>query len=98
MVKHIVMFRLNGTPEERAALGAEFKVAIEALPQTIEQLDAVEVGLNDGPAAGNWDIVLTALCADYAALEAYAGHPAHLACVAIIKPAIAARACVDYIA
>lgn len=96
MVKHIVMFRLNGTPEERAALGAEFKTAIEALPSQIEQLDSVEVGLNDGPADGNWDIVLTALSADYEALNAYAVHPAHLACVAIIKPAIVARACVDY--
>lgn len=96
MVKHIVMFRLNGTKEERAALGAQFKAAIEALPAQIAELDAVEVGLNDGPASGNWDIVLTALCADYAALEAYSGHPAHLACVAIIKSAIDARACVDY--
>ncbi|MBD5163381.1 MAG: Dabb family protein [Bacteroidales bacterium] len=97
MVKHIVMFRLNGTPEEKAALGAQFKTAIEALPAQIEQLDAVEVGLNDGPAEGNWDIVLTALSADYEALNAYAVHPAHVACVAIIKAAINQRACVDYV-
>ncbi len=97
MVKHIVMYCLNGTLEDRAALSAQFKTAIEALPAQIEQLDAVEVGVNDGPAEGNWYIALTALCADYAALQAYAGHPAHLACVAIIKPAIAARACVDYV-
>lgn len=90
------MFRLNGEAAERARMGAEFKTAIEALPSVIIDLTAVEVGLNDGPADGNWDIVLTAECPDYEALATYSAHPAHLACVAIIKPAIAARACVDY--
>lgn len=96
MVKHIVMFRLEALETERARMAADFKAAIEALPAKIKELDAVEVGINDGPAAGNWTLVLTAECADYAALEAYSAHPEHLACVAIIKPAIAARACVDY--
>ena len=36
------------------------------------------------------------VCADNASLEAYSAHPAHLECVAVIKPLIAARACVDY--
>ena len=58
--------------------------------------NAVEVGINDGPASGNWNIVLTAECATYDALQAYSAHPEHLACVAIIKPYIAERACVDY--
>ena len=33
---------------------------------------------------------------DMAGIEAYSAHPAHLECVAVIKPLIAARACVDY--
>ncbi|MDE6197746.1 MAG: Dabb family protein [Muribaculaceae bacterium] len=96
MVKHIVMFRLAGEDAERQAMAERFKAALEALPATVEGLTSIEVGLNDGPAAGNWHIVLTAVCPDYEALEAYSAHPAHLACVAIIKPAIEARACVDY--
>ena len=56
----------------------------------------VEVGINDGPAAGNWHIALTAVCPDYDALADYSAHPEHLKCVAIIKPNIEARACVDY--
>lgn len=96
MVKHIVMFRLNAEGEQLAKLACDFKTAIEALPSKIDTLDTVEVGINDGPAAGNWHIVLTATCADYTALDTYSAHPEHLACVAIIKAAIAARACVDY--
>ena len=94
MIKHIVMFRLEG--QGTAEVAARFKEAIEALPAQIPQLVSAEVGINDGPDAGNWTIVLTATCADYADLAAYAAHPAHLACVAIIKPLLAARACVDY--
>jgi len=75
---------------------SKFKAAIEALPQKIDALDAVEVGVNAGPAEGNWNIVLTAVCASYDALAAYSAHPEHIACVAIIKPYIAQRACVDY--
>ena len=96
MVKHIVMFRLEAEEPQRSEMAKAFKNSIEALPAKIEALDSVEVGINDGPAAGNWNIVLTAICADYEALETYSAHPEHLACVAIIKPAIAARACVDY--
>lgn len=96
MIKHIVMFRLAGEAAARQAMANEFKAAIEALPTQISQLKSVEVGLNDGPAAGNWNIVLTALCDNYDDLAAYSAHPAHLACVAIIKAAIEQRACVDY--
>ncbi len=97
MVKHIVMFRLDADGQFRARLAADFKAAIEALPEVVDGLDAVEVGLNDGPAEGNWHIVLTATCPDWDALASYSAHPAHLKCVGIIKPHIAARACVDYI-
>lgn len=98
MVKHIVMFRLSAPEDVRDAVAADFKCAIEALPAVIEGLDAVEVGLNCGPAEGNWHIVLTALCPGWEALQAYSAHPEHLKCVAIIKPYIAQRACVDYLA
>ncbi len=94
MIKHIVMFRLEGEGKEQAA--AQFKKAIEALPASVPQLKSAEVGIDLGHISGNWDIVLTAECADEADLAAYSAHPDHLACVAIIKPLLAARACVDY--
>lgn len=96
MVKHIVMFQLSALEDERKALADDFKKAIEALPAKIQGLHSAEVGINCGPANGNWHIVLTALCTDWQSLESYAAHPEHLKCVAIIKPYIAQRACVDY--
>ena len=97
MVKHIVMFSLEGPQNEVAAAAAKFKTAIEALPAAMPQwLHKAEVGINDGPAAGNWTLVLTADCPDYESLAAYSAADAHLACVAIIKPLLRSRACVDY--
>ena len=57
MVKHIVMFRLDAEPAARQDLAARFKAAIEALPAKIDGLVSAEVGINDGDAQGNWDIV-----------------------------------------
>lgn len=96
MIKHIVMFRLAGDAAATTKMAKEFKAAIEALPAKIAELKSVEVGINDGPAAGNWNIVLTALCENYDDLAVFSAHPAHLACVAIIKAAVEQRACVDY--
>lgn len=93
MIRHTVMFRLEGEGLAKAA--SDFKTALEALPAQIAELQSITVDLDNGAIAGNWTLTLTALCADAAALAAYSGHPAHLACVAIIKPYIAARACVD---
>ncbi len=38
MVKHIVTFKLNGTPEERAHIARAFKDALMALPGQIDVL------------------------------------------------------------
>ena len=96
MIKHTVMFRLSAEGEQLADICRRFKEGLAALPPVIEGLDAMEAHVNGVPAEGNWNVVLTATCPDAQALAAYAGHPAHLACVAIIKPFIAGRACVDY--
>ena len=90
------MFRLEGEAEAVAKAASEFKGALEALPAKIEALKAMEVHINDVCADGNWTLVLHAVCPDEKALAQYAGHPDHLACVAIIKPLVAGRACVDY--
>lgn len=94
MIKHIVMFRLDGKGKEEAA--RRFKEAIEALPAVIPQLKSAEVGIDQNVIDGNWDIVLTAECLNGEDLATYSAHPAHLDCVAIIKPLLAGRACVDY--
>lgn len=95
MVKHIVSFRLAGTPEERRAAAEAFRTALLALPEQIDVLRSMEVGINENPAE-SWDVVLTAVVPTLADVEVYARHPAHLAAAAIIAPLKADRACVDY--
>lgn len=89
------MFKLSGTPTERLDVATAFKNALEALPEQIEVLRTIEVGLNQNPAE-DWDVVLTAIVDTMADVEVYAKHPAHLAAAALLAGHKELRACVDY--
>ena len=95
MVKHIVSFQLTGTTDERLEVARKFKSALEALPQQIDVLQSIEVGINENPAE-QWDVVLTAIVPTMADVELYAKHPAHVAAAALLTGHKANRACVDY--
>ncbi len=95
MIKHIVTFKLKGTPEVRRQYAQDFKAALEALPEEIDVLEAIEVGINENPAE-SWDVVLTATVPTMADVAVYATHPAHVAAAAIISEVKESRACVDY--
>lgn len=95
MVKHIVMFKLTGTPEERIEVATRFKAALDALPQQIDVLQSIEVALNQNPAE-TWDVVLTAIVPSMADVETYAKHPAHVAAAGLLAGHKDLRACVDY--
>lgn len=95
MVKHIVTFKLKGTPQERLAVSRLFRQALEGLPQVIDCLQSIEVGINENPAE-DWDVVLTAVVPTMADVAVYAKHPAHVAAAAIVAPLKESRACVDY--
>lgn len=95
MVKHIVMFKLTGTPAERKAVAESFRDALLALPAEIDVLQSMEVGINGNPAE-DWDVVLTAVVPTMADVETYAKHPAHVAAAALLAGHKEARACVDY--
>lgn len=95
MVKHIVSFKLNGTPEERLEVARKFKSALEALPAVIGPLESIEVGINRNPDE-DWDVVLTAILPTMADVKVYAAHPAHVAAAALLAGHKEARACVDY--
>jgi len=95
MINHIVMFRLQGDEIEVARAALSFKEAIEALVFTIPDLIEASVGINSNPAE-KWTLALTSKVESWEALAAYASHPDHLKAVAIIKPLIAERACVDF--
>lgn len=95
MVKHIVTFKLKGTDAERQNAAFKFKEALLSLPERIEVLKSIEVGINQNPSE-SWDVVLTAIVPSMSDVEVYAKHPAHVAAAAIIADCKEARACVDY--
>ena len=95
MVKHIVSFKLTGTPEERKEVALKFKAALEALPEQFEVLRSMEVGINENPNE-TWDVVLTAVVDTMADVEVYAKHPAHVAAASLLAGHKDSRACVDY--
>lgn len=95
MVRHIVTFRFTGTAEQRNATAEKFRAALLALPSQINELKSIEVGINENPAEAD-DLVLIAEAETLSDVAIYSAHPAHQAAVALIKPFIASRACVDY--
>jgi hypothetical protein len=95
MVKHIVSFKLTGTADERRAVAEAFKAALLALPEQIDVLQSMEVGINENPAE-DWDVVLTAIVPTMADVAVYAKHPAHVAAAGLLAGHKESRACVDY--
>lgn len=96
MVKHIVTFKLSGTTEERRQVAENFKAALLALPEQIEVLQSMEVGINENPNE-EWDVVLTAVVPTMADVDIYAKHPAHVAAAGLLAGHKESRACVDYV-
>ena len=95
MVKHIVTFKFKGTPDQRQRLAKDFAGALITLPEQIQELKSIEVGLNINPDE-DWDLVLTAVAESLDDIKAYASHPAHMEALKIIQPFKDSRACVDY--
>lgn len=96
MVKHIVMFKLTGTDEERRQVATAFRDALLALPSQIDVLHSMEVGINENPSE-SWDVVLTAIVDTMDDVAVYANHPAHVAAASLLAGHKADRACVDYV-
>lgn len=95
MVKHIVSFKFKGSPEDRVKVASDFRDALMKLPEQIDVLISMEVGINSNPSE-DWDLVLIAKVKEMKDIVIYATHPAHVAATAIIAAVKEARACVDY--
>lgn len=97
MVKHIVQFKLkeNISTELKNQTMNAFKEAIEALPEKIDFIRKVEVGLNINPNE-KWDICLYSEFDSLEDVNKYAIHPAHLAAARLLAECKGERACVDY--
>ena len=95
MVKHIVTFKLKGSADERRHVAEAFRDALMDLPEQIDVLRSMEVGINENPAE-NWDVVLTAVVPTMDDVAVYAKHPAHVAAASLLGAHKEERACVDY--
>jgi hypothetical protein len=95
MLVHIVMFQFK--EENKAANLAHVKGLLEALPEKIETLKSMEVGIDISRSERSFDLVLVSSFEDQEGLNVYAVHPAHLDVVNVIKEVTLFSKVVDYI-
>ncbi|MFP4662379.1 MAG: Dabb family protein [Halanaerobiales bacterium] len=98
MVKHIVMFKLKEKAEGRGkdVNASKMKKMIEALPEKIEELISMEVGLDINGSDAAYDIVLYSEFDNEEALNNYQVHPEHQKVLEFVKKVIDDRVVVDY--
>ena len=94
MVVHIVMFRFKEAQKEANIRRA--KEMLEALPEKIEPLRSMEVGIDFLHSERSMDLVLTSTFDGKEGLEAYRIHPAHQEVVAFLKETTEKSVVVDY--
>jgi hypothetical protein len=94
MVVHIVMFRFKD--ENKAENIEKVKSMLLALPEKIESLKSMEVGVDFLHSERSMDLVLTSTFDDKDGLEAYRVHPAHQEVVSFIKEVTVESRVVDY--
>ncbi len=95
MLVHIVMFQFK--EEHKEANLARVKAMLEALPQKIDTLKSMEVGIDVSRSERSFDMVLISTFDDQEGLNVYAPHPAHQEVVSVIKEVTLLSKVVDYI-
>ncbi|QGY42348.1 Dabb family protein [Maribellus comscasis] len=97
MINHVVLFKLNDySKQEKQAVIAELKSALEGLKGKIEEVKYLEVGVNYELEAKSYDLVLISHFESLEDLDVYRVHPEHLKVVKRIGETTSARAAVDY--
>ncbi|MCG6188405.1 Dabb family protein [Maribellus maritimus] len=97
MINHVVLFKLNDySKQEKQAVIAELKAALEGLKGKIEEVKYLEVGVNYELEAKSYDLVLISHFESLEDLDVYRVHPEHLKVVKRIGETTSARAAVDY--
>lgn len=94
MFRHVVMFRWTSD----SGLEAQRRViaSLEAFAAEVRDLGVVQVGVDAGLHAGNFDAVVVAEFEDRDRYLDYAADPRHVALVAnVLKPIVADRAAVQ---
>jgi hypothetical protein len=94
MLRHYVFLKYrDGTSEAHVAA---FCDRMLALPDTIAQIQELEIGRDELHDARSWDLVLIMTFTSVEALREYQRHPAHAAVMAFNEPFVAHVASVDF--
>lgn len=97
MIRHIVLFRFDGTDE--GALSASVDTLSGALLPLLGSVDGLESLRVDADGSGigtHWHAALVTEHPTWEDLAAYQAHPDHQAAVTLINPVVVDRAVVDY--
>jgi hypothetical protein len=94
MIVHIVMMKFK--EQNKAENIKKVKAMLEALPEKIEPLEMMEVGVDFNGSERAMDLVLTSTFETKEGLKTYATHPAHLEVLEVIKQAVEYTKVVDY--
>ncbi|WP_420638837.1 Dabb family protein [Candidatus Poriferisocius sp.] len=95
MIRHVVLFRFRDDVD--AAQRQAVHDAIATMPEATGVTEAYAIGGDLGLGEDNYDFAVVADLADRAAYEAYRDHPEHRRIITeVIRPAISARAAVQY--
>ena len=96
MVKHVILWKLKGEIDDKAAVKAGIKEGLEGLRGQIPGLLSIAVQ-TEGLPTSNADVMLDSSFEDEAALAAYALHPAHVAVAdSAVRPFTTTRLCLDF--
>lgn len=95
MIKHVVMFRLRDDIDKPHHL-RELQRRLEGLPDRIEVLRRLEVGLNLTPSPRAGDLLLWTEFTTWEDLEIYRDHPDHQEVVEYIRTIVSESRVVDY--
>ena len=97
MVKHIVMWNIQGGPDEAKAVAIDrVKAGFEALRGKIPGLLHIEIGVDRSGVDYACDVVLYSEFDNADSLAAYATHPAHTRARQAVEGLRIARHQVDY--
>ena len=98
MIRHIVCWKFldsaQGAPKGENLRRA--KGMLDALPRSIPEILALEVGIDTAHGETSGDLVLTGSFASQASLEAYQRHPEHQKVVVFLRNVQVSKFVVDY--
>jgi len=94
MIVHIVMFKFKD--EDKSSNIEKVKDALNALPEKIDELNSIEVGVNFADEARAFDLSLYSTFDSLENLKVYATHSEHLKVIELIKSVTVESKVVDY--